>query len=365
MDELKTKFDKPQRRARYTPEYERLTQRVLYWKRKAKVAVEPERTACIEKYNALRAELLRTPSKRQTDKKIKYVRYADDFLIGVNGDKADCEWIKSELRAFIGDVLKMELSEEKTLITHSSQPARFLGYDIRIRRNNQIKRDKNGITKRSLSQTVELLIPLKDKIERFMFDRGIVVQKDGNLRYAQRPPLTQLTEQEIVSAYNAELRGICNYYRMASNYCDLNYFAYLMEYSCLKTLAGKHKSSTAKIIHSHQDGHGKWFVTHKTAKGEKRLYFARYQDCRKSTVYSDKVRENALYAMHNRNPFESRLKAKICEMCGTAEAAHYEIHHVKKVKDLEGKAPWEKYLIARNRKTMVVCRTCHKMIHGN
>lgn len=363
VEELKAKFDKPQRRACYTPEYERLTQRVRYWKRKAKVAEEPERTACIEKYNSLRVELLRTPSKRQTDKKIKYVRYADDFLIGVNGDKADCEWIKSELSAFIGNTLKMELSEEKTLITHSAHTARFLGYDVRIRRSNKIKRDKNGMTKRSLSQSVELLIPLKDKIERFMFDKGIVVQKNGKLRYAQRPPLTQLTEQEIVSAYNAELRGICNYYRMASNYYDLNYFAYLMEYSCLKTLAGKHKTSTAKIIHSHQDGHGKWFVTYKTEKGEKRQYFARYQDCRKSTAYSDKIRVDALHFTHNRNPFESRLKAKICELCGTTEAAHYEIHHVKKVKDLQGKNPWEKYLIARNRKTMVVCRDCHKEIH--
>jgi group II intron reverse transcriptase/maturase len=365
VEELKAKFDKPQRRACYTPEYERLTQRVLYWKRRARVAKEPERTAFIEKYNSLRAELLRTPSKRQADKKIKYVRYADDFLIGVNGDKEDCEWIKSELGAFIGNALKMELSEEKTLITHSSQTARFLGYGVRIRRNSQIKRDKNGVTKRSLSQSVELLIPLKDKIERFMFDKGVVVQKDGKLRYAQRPPLTQLTEQEIVSAYNAELRGICNYYRMASNYYELNYFAYLMEYSCLKTLAGKHKTSTAKIIHSHQDGRGKWFVTHKTAKGEKRLYFARYQDCKKSTAYSDKIREDALHFTHNKNSFESRLKAKICELCGTAEAAHYEIHHVKKVKDLQGKNPWEKYLIARNRKTMVVCRDCHKEIHRN
>ena len=363
VEELKAKFNKPQRKACYTPEYERLTQRVLYWKRKAKLAEEPERTAFIEKYNSLRAELLSTPSKRQTDKKIKYVRYADDFLIGVNGAKADCEWLKSELRAFIGNTLKMELSEEKTLITHSSQKARFLGYDVRIRRNGEIKRDKNGVTKRSLSQTVELLIPLKDKIERFMFDKGVIIQKDGKFRYAARPMLTQVTEQEIVTAYNSELRGICNYYRLACNYHDLCYFAYLMEYSCLKTLAAKHKTSTAKIIHSHQDGRGKWCITQKTEKGEKRLYFARYQDCRKSMAYSDSLREDALYFTRKKTSFEVGLKAKVCEMCGTAEAAHYEIHHVKKVKDLEGKLPWEKYLIARNRKTMVVCRNCHKEIH--
>ena len=57
-----------------------------------------------------------------------YVRYADDFLIAVNGSKQDCEWIKAKLTEFIQNTLKMELSQEKTLITHSNTPARFLGY---------------------------------------------------------------------------------------------------------------------------------------------------------------------------------------------------------------------------------------------
>ena len=65
-------------------------------------------------------------------KVMKYIRYADDFIIGVKGEKAECEQIKRQFSEFIGQTLKMELSEEKTLITHSSQYARFLGYDIRV-----------------------------------------------------------------------------------------------------------------------------------------------------------------------------------------------------------------------------------------
>jgi len=362
-EQMKQRFDQPQRKRSYTPEYDRIRQRLSYWKKKINHAEDSEKPILIQKYNEIRKEMLRTPSKLQADKKFKYVRYADDFLIGVNGSKADCEKIKSELKSFIGNTLKMELSEEKTLITHSENKARFLGYDVRVRRNAHIKRDKRGITKRTLNNMVELTIPFKDKIESFMFDKGIIRLVNGEIRSKHRTVLLQITEYEIVSTYNAELRGISNYYRMASNFSKLGYFAYLMEYSCLRTLAAKRKSTIAKIIHSHQDGHGKWCVPYLTAKGEKHLYFAKYMDCKKKRTFSDNIRKDALYYTHNTNSFESRLKARVCELCGTTEAKHYEIHHIHRLKDLEGKAPWEKYMIARKRKTMVVCRDCHKEIH--
>lgn len=364
-EQLKEKFDRALPKGKRTPEYSRLRSKAVRIRRKLETADETQKAALLAELHETRKQQLSTPSKLQEDKKIKYVRYADDFLIGVIGSKEDCEWIKSELKSFIGGALKMELSEEKTLITHSQEKARFLGYDVCVRRNGQIKPGGNGYTKRTLSQKVELTIPFKDKIERFLLDKGIVKQINGEYRFVHRPSLLQITEFEIVSAYNAELRGICNYYRLASNYNKLNYFAYLMEYSCLKTLAAKRKSTISKIIHSHQDGRGKWCVPYQTAGGDKRLYFAKYADCKTGSAYSDVVRKDAVIYSHKRNPFEAGLKAKVCEMCGTTKATHYEIHHVKKVKDLKGKAPWEKYLIARNRKTMVVCRDCHKVIHNN
>ena len=73
----------------------------------------------------------------------------------------------------------MELSQEKTLITHSSNPARFLGYDVRVRRDQQLKPRGNFKT-RSMNNKVELTIPLKDKIERFLFTNGVVKQRREN-----------------------------------------------------------------------------------------------------------------------------------------------------------------------------------------
>ena len=365
VEQQKQKFDQPHPNVKVTPEYSRLCSKAARLRKKADKVDEPQKTAVLAELHDIRAKQLSTPCKSQTDKKIKYVRYADDFLIGVVGSKEDCERIKSELKTFICDTLKMELSEEKTLITHSQKKARFLGYDVCVRRTGQIKQDGRGSTRRTLNNMVELTVPFKDKIERFLFDKGVVKQINGKLKFTHRPELLQITEFEIVSSYNAELRGICNFYRMASNFNSLDYFAYLMEYSCLKTLAGKRKSTIAKIIHSHQDGYGKWCIPYKTAKGEKRLYFAKFSDCKKGSAFSDHIRNDAIFFSKSINTFEARLKAKICELCGTVEAKHYEIHHVKRLKDLKGKALWEKYMIARNRKTLVVCRECHKNIHNN
>ena len=87
--------------------------------------------------------------------------------------------IKAKLTEFIRNELKMELSQEKTLITHSNEPARFLGYDVRVRRDQQVKPGKN-CKQRTMNNTVELLIPLKDKVEKYLFNKGAVKQRADN-----------------------------------------------------------------------------------------------------------------------------------------------------------------------------------------
>lgn len=162
----------------------------------------------------------------------------------------------------------MELSEEKTLITHSNQYARFLGYDVRVRRDNKIKPSGFGsFTKRTLNNMTELVIPFKDKIHTVLFNNKTVEQKNGEIKPIKRTSLLRLTDLEIVSTYNDELRGICNYYHMASNFNNLNYFAYLMEYSCLKTLAAKHRCTIPKIKEIFKDGKGKWCIPYETKQG--------------------------------------------------------------------------------------------------
>lgn len=129
-----------------------------------------------------------------------------------------------------------------------------------------------------------------------------------------------------------------------------------MEYSCLKTLASKHKTSIAKIIKKNKDGKGKWRITYKNKKGECYCYFAKFSKCKKSKYFTDNLDTMAVIHSRSTTVFEQRLAAKICELCGTTDAEHYDIHHVHKVKDLKGKEIWEQIMIAKRRKTIVVCK---------
>ena len=353
--------------ARRAPEYRAIEHKLYKTSKEIKIATQEERAKLIEKYKLLKKELLKTPCKKQTDKKIKYIRYADDFIMGVNGSKENCVRIKEKLSDFIACELKMEMSDEKTLITHSSECARFLGFDIRVRRNDSVKRGSKGnVTMRTLNNKTELLIPQKDKIMKFLFDKKVIQQrKSGEIVPVSRAALLRCTELEIVSQYNAELRGICNYYSIASNYNILNYFSYLMEYSCLKTLAHKLRSNCGKVKVKYKDGNGKWGIPYETKTGKKRCYLAKHSDCRNVTVASDNL-PNTSKMLHGYigTTLESRLSAKVCELCGTSEAEYYEIHHVNKVKNLKGKALWEKVMIAKRRKTIVLCKSCHDKIHN-
>lgn len=360
---LKSEFDTPGV-GQITPEYRELHNEIKRLSHRLTKVTGEEREMVLAEYKSKRQKLMTIPCTAQTDKKLKYVRYADDFLIAVKGNREDCQWIKSKLAEFIGDTLKMELSEDKTLITHSSKCARFLGYDVRVRRSGKIKRGGPGHVKmRTLNGGVELLVPLNDKIRQFVFTKGVAIQKeDGSMFPVHRKYLIGLTDLEIVSVYNAELRGICNYYGMASNFCKLHYFAYLMEYSCLKTLASKHKTSLSKIIDKFNDGTGKWGVPYETKLGNKRRYFANYADCKGKGSATDYISNAAVVYGYAVNTLENRLKAKVCELCGTTESDHYEVHHINKLKNLKGKERWEIAMIAKHRKTLVVCRECHRSI---
>ena len=364
MADIKAGFDKPKDRV-YTPEYMHYAGRVHHISKLLKKETDPSRIAALRKeQNEKRAQMMKLPAKSQTDKRIKYVRYADDFLVGVVGSKEDCEYIKAKIKAFLAEKLKLELSDEKTLITHSAEYARFLGYDVRVRRNGQIKNGGQGHSQRTLSNKVELNVPLTDKIEKYLFNRKAVMWADGALRPVHRGALVTMTDLEILMVYNAELRGICNYYGIASNFGKLGYFAYLMEYSCLMTLASKHKSSVGKMRKQYKDGKGGWCIPYETRSGRKCMYFAKYQDCKVPKDARDTIPHAVPQTIKSHSSFESRLLAKQCEFCGSTDGKSYEVHHVHKLKDLKGKSMLEQVMLARRRKTIVLCEKCHHNLHN-
>mgnify|MGYP000252465193 FL=1 len=205
---------------------------------------EEARKSLIQQYDAQAKAMRKLPYKPADNKRFTFVRYADDWLAGVCGTKAECESIKAEIARFLSAELKLTLSEEKTLITHSSEKVRFLGYDISVRRSQKVKghRMKNELWRkcRTLNMKVALTIPHTEKIVKFMFAKKVIRQKEnGEFQPIHRAELLNLSDYEIVEQYNAEARGLCNYYNLACDYHTLDYFCYLMEYSCLKTIANK------------------------------------------------------------------------------------------------------------------------------
>ena len=359
VSEIKERFDKP-REALKTPEYRSVDnemKKLSYWI--ARTTDEEKRRELIEQFLKLKKEIRSIPCKPQTNKRLCYVRYADDWLIGVCGSNTDCEEIKAQIGEYLGTELKLTLSAEKTLITHSAENVRFLGYDVSVRRNQEIKGHKSGKKFRSLNYKVELLVPLQEKIEKFMFAKGVIRQRpNGEIRPMHRPVLLNLSDSEIVERYNAETRGILNYYRLACNYHTLDYFCYLMEYSCLKTLANKHKSSVKKMIDQYRDGK-RWAVPYETNAGVKRVRTVKIADCKRGFV-SDNIYAPVKFIW--KTTIQQRLNAGICELCGKQEDSLYEIHYVSSLKEL-GNSEWETAMKAKRRKTLVVCSECHEKVH--
>ena len=136
-----------------------------------------------------------------------------------------------------------------------------------------------------------------------------------------------------------------------------------MEYSCLKTLAAKHKSSVKKVINHYRDEKRKWSIPYETKDGMRQCGFANYADSKKNPAATDSVANTEIMYRTSVTTLEKRLRANVCELCG-ATAGNFEIHHIKKVKNLKGKEPWERAMIAKKRKTLVVCEACHNVIHS-
>lgn len=300
-------------------------------------------------------------------KRLFYVRYADDWLCGVIGSKEDCRIIKEDIKNFLRDTLHLELSEEKTLITNARDKAHFLGFDIYVRHTNSAKRNTLGRLSRSYANKVVLAIP-SDTIRKKLLDYGVVkmVHHQGKEIWKpwQRNKLKNHDDLEILESYNAQIRGFYNYYGIANNSSILNNFYYIMKYSMLKTFAGKYSTTKSKILKRYRVGKD-FGVTYTNSKGKEitRLFYNQgfkrktdvsYEDC-------DNMVPTALF--NTSTSLVDRLRANKCEVCG-AETADIQIHHIKKVKDLNDKDFWDSFMIARKRKTLALCSSCHAKLHA-
>lgn len=309
----------------------------------------------------LRRDQHALPSQDPQDpdyRRLRYIRYADDHLLGFAGPKAEAEAIKERLGVFLRDELRLELSPRKTLITHArTGAARFLGYDIRVGHNQRYQRKG----RRSLNGDIQLSVP--DEVIRSAVAPYMAKGKPG-----RRPAWMWLDDYSIVATFGAKYRGIAQYYMLAGDIRKMHRLRWVMETSMLKTLAGKHGSSVSKMAARYKAkisttaGLRTCFEATLEREGMKPLVarFGGFPLARQKTaVLNDRLVRGPAYP---HKELITRLQRGVCEVCGSKDGVR--VRHVKALADLDRSdtAPqWVQILAKRRRKTLIVCASCYDL----
>ncbi|MFE0063254.1 reverse transcriptase domain-containing protein [Streptomyces sp. NPDC059003] len=323
----------------------------------------------VEEVRQLRKQMQNMPSKDANDpgfRRLRYIRYADDWALGLTGPKQEAEQIKEEVGRFLRDELKLELSEAKTLITHGrTQAARFLGYEIVVL-DNDSKYDRRG--RRSINAQIGLKVPA-----------DVVHAKCRPYLHHGRPARIagRMVDSDfsIVAQYQAEFRGIAEYYQLAFNRHRLRRLKYAMEVSLAKTLAQKHRTTVPKVYRRYRAmlqtdlGPRKGLrVTAERGDGRPPLAAEWGGISLKRRIKVSRLDDQPRKVWNgDRTELLQWLLADVCELCGSR--TNVEVHHVRHLKDLTVKgrpkrSTWARTMAARRRKTLVVCRRCHEDIHA-
>jgi group II intron reverse transcriptase/maturase len=371
MKNLKEQFDQGKRRKKY-PAYHRHTERIRHLRKKTDMLKGKEDTQQLQhiqneirQVDRLRKRLPSVDPFDSGYRRLYFCRYADDYVIGIIGSKADAERVRQEVRRFIEETLKLTIAEEKSHIRHSREGVIFLGYEIKTYSGNRLVKVKRGpryILQRTISERIQLHIPT-GKLERFC-----QTKRYGDyhtMRGASRGELTLLSDAEILLTYNGELRGLANYYALACQVKQrMNKLAYIWQTSFFKTLAHKHCQSVHKMSSRLKTDDG-YVLTVPKKDGIRTLRLFRLKDLRPSVPSKQDLDTlpNTLALTLSRSELIRRLNSNQCEYCETTQGP-FEVHHVRKLKDIEsGKTLWQQMMIARRRKTLVLCRSCHHLLH--
>lgn len=345
-------------RRRINPEYKR-----LQWK-----AYKLRKRGDWKSAMVIKKQMQTMPSGKPDDpdyRRLWYVRYADDFLLGYIGTKKEAISVRQEISRFLQDNLKLELNVEKTLVTHAKDDkAKFLGYEIHAMHADN-KHDKNG--DRCINGVIGLKVPIQ-----------VIKEKCAKYTRCGKPVhMSQRLNDEaysIVAQYQAEYRGVVQYYKMAYNLGSLRKLKYVTGLSLAKTLAAKYKTTCTRIFRRYgtkittKDGEYKVILVAIKREIPKKPLIAYFGGVSlkwdKSSYINDEIVKPIVF---NRSELVQRLVAQECELCGSSE--NIEVHHIHKLADLKKKSratlpEWKRWMLTKTRKTLVVCKECHRRIHN-
>lgn len=318
-----------------------------------------------EEAKRLRQKAQKLPSLNPEDpefRRLRYVRYADDFLLGFTGPKEEAEEIKQKIGEFLQRELKLELSQTKTLVTHArTEKARFLGYEIGLKQDNSKQTHK----RRSVNAHIRLSVPqnvIEERCQRY-------TRKGKPIHRAE---MLNESEFSIIRAYQAEYRGIVEYYKLAHNIAELSKLRWKMDQSLTMTLAAKLKTAASKVKRKFN---ATLMVNGKPYKGMQVIIerdgkdplIAKWGGIPLKREERAILVDNPYVAWGGRTELEKRMLADTCEQCGSRKQV--EVHHIRALKDLNRytgreKPEWVKNMAKRQRKTLVLCLECHHNLHA-
>lgn len=378
MEDMICQFNKGERR-KDNPDYKKLCRQMIIINRELRELRQKFKEG--KPLNDARKEILR--ERREIQKKmrvinsrlhvdseyrrLRYVRYADDFIIGVIGTRKEAESIMLQVKEYINNILLLEVSEEKTCIADANDGVRFLGYDIKTytsTKTTKIAWGKGTCNRRTISEKMQLHIP-SEKMFQYASKNGY-----GDMaifRPKSRPALLRRSDVEILMTYNAEMRGLANYYSLAQGYkTALQRVIGLAQWSFFATLSHKHKSSIGKVARKMKLSAQSGYELKVNINGIPKSYrLFRLKDHEPPKIHNSNVDtpwDTTRFTM-TRSELVQRLNANTCEYCGKT-VGYMEVHHIKALKDVQGKKQlWQQMMCAMRRKTMVLCVDCHNELH--
>lgn len=322
-------------------------------------------------FRAIMKQIRATPSKMVNDPtfcRTKYLRYADDWLIGICGSRATAEEIKELVKTFLHDHLKLTLSEEKTRITHAqTEEAFFLGTILTIGNGGEAKvvlqKTSKGktIQRRSTGWATIMKAPM-DKVLKRLKERGFCTRKGEPTAKGR---WTVLDADQIIQLYSSVNRGLQNYYRFVDNWKQCSRIQYILKFSLAKTLAQKYKLSVPQVFQRF----GKdlsLLIKGRGGKPDRRVSFYQNQDWTKNKQAFQRGSQDDMDVVRTLVRLRTRSKlGKPCCICGEAHK-QIEMHHIRHIRKLSNKrvaTGFNRLLQAMNRKQVPVCSDCHRKIH--
>jgi len=345
------------RQRKLNPEYRSLQRKRLQLAKQGKTGTK--------EYKALTKAMRKLPSMDQNDEgfvRLKYVRYADDWIVGIIGPHKLAEEIKEKIGQFLMSRLHLTLSQEKTRITNArSEEAEFLGYRIRLGRSDKeqkVTRSTNGsgriFPRRSTGMQVVLKVPI-EKVIRRLTQKGFC---DGQGNPTAKKGWTILDEDQIINLFSSVNRGLLQYYRPADNWAEMRRIQYILKFSLAKTLAMKRKTPITRVIRK-----SRIQTVVRTKAGEKVISFYQTSDWKTNRDAFSKSEDVDLVRMSTRLRTRSKL-GLICCICGDAKGVEmHHVRHVRKMSDKKAKG-FVRLMAILNRKQVPVCEQCHLKVHS-